>query len=106
MAPPFKARVKGSGKGISVELDRTQAGLDPASALEGVSHGADALVLLREGQADKGYFAGTLSAFSLPEVFGHVVSSIRSGKLVLETGRFRKTVSFRDGQITFATSTQ
>jgi len=106
MAPPFKTRVKGSGKGISVELDRAQAGLDPASALEAVSHGADALVLLREGQAQLGYFAGTLSTFSLPEVFGHVVSSIRTGKLVVETGRFRKTVSFRDGQITFATSTQ
>jgi len=106
MAPPFKARIKGSGKAMAVELDRAQCGLDPASALEGVSHGAEALVLLKEGQAGVGYFAGTLSAFSLPEVFGHVVSSIRTGKLMVETGQFRKTVSFKDGQITFATSTQ
>jgi len=106
MAPPFKARTRGSGKGISIELDRAQTGLDPASPLDAVSHGGDALVLVREGQAARGYFAGTLGTFSLPEVFGHIVSSIRTGKLVLETGQFRKTVSFRDGQITFATSTQ
>jgi hypothetical protein len=67
-------------------------------------HSPEGVVLLREPAALGGFFAGSLSSLSVEEVLGHVVSGIRSGQLILQHGPVQRTVTFRDGQPTFAVS--
>ncbi|SEL59248.1 protein of unknown function [Stigmatella aurantiaca] len=64
------------------------------------------MILLREPPDLIGYFAGNLGSLFMEDVFSHVLSGIRSGQLVIQQGALRRTVSFRDGQVVFATSTE
>jgi hypothetical protein len=72
-------------------------------------------------EVEAGYLAGSLKALSAPEVFHFLSTSLKTGTLLLSFatdrergeklpdtpgGLRRKTVSFRDGQVTFATSTE
>jgi hypothetical protein len=101
-----KASVQGTGEAVSVELPRGVQGFKAGEKLGVVAHGSDALLLIREGLSAGPYFAGDLASMSMPEVFGNILSAIRSGKLVVTTQRGRKVVTFRDGQLIFATSTE
>ncbi|MHB8878814.1 MAG: DUF4388 domain-containing protein [Myxococcaceae bacterium] len=100
-----RATVAAAGEALAVELPR-QARLTAGAGYDFASHGPDGLVLLREGAAPGGYFAGDLICLGMAEVFGHLVSGIRSGQLVVSRGPLRKTVSLRDGQVIFATSSE
>ena len=42
----------------------------------------------------------------MEEVFAHILSGIRSGQLIVQHGPVRRTVTFRDGQVVFATSSE
>lgn len=64
------------------------------------------MVLLREPPDLIGFFAGNLGSLFMEDVFSYVLSGIRSGQLVVQHGALRRTVSFRDGQVVFATSTE
>jgi hypothetical protein len=83
--------------------------------------GAYVVVERPRKEAEAGYLAGSLRALSAPEVFHFLATSLKTGTLLLSfasdherggplpdtpEGLRRKTVSFRDGQITFATSTE
>lgn len=70
------------------------------------SVGGDALLLLKEAPKNGSFFAGDLSAFTVAELFGQMVGGLRTGKLLLAHGAVRKTVSFLDGQVVFATSSE
>lgn len=104
-----KARVSGSAESLSLTLDPTlTSSLGPAveAGLEfGVElASADALILLRQRSGQTGFFAGTLSTLSLGEVFGQLLSGIRTGRLLVQHGSTRRTLFFRDAQLVFATS--
>jgi hypothetical protein len=89
-----------------VTLPKSALGaLRVGASLDVVSHG-EALVLLREGQGARGYLAGALAAITLGEVFGLLLTGVRTGKLVVGHGEVRKAVWFRDGQIVFASSSE
>nr|WP_253816430.1 DUF4388 domain-containing protein [Myxococcus xanthus] len=64
------------------------------------------MVLLQEPPGFAGFLAGSLRTLSVEEVFAHVLSGIRSGLLAVQHATGRRTVSFRDGQVVFATSTE
>lgn len=107
MAAPLRATVQSDDQALAVELPRS---LGPAwrqgAELGLVVHGADALLLFREGSGPPGYLAGDLPGLPLEELFGLILSGMRSGKLILTREGARKTVSFIDGQVVFATSTE
>ncbi|MFN7132339.1 MAG: DUF4388 domain-containing protein [Myxococcales bacterium] len=69
------------------------------------SPGGSVLLLAREGNR-RGFFVGSVATLSVAEIFGFICSAIRSGTLVLQTGPVRRTVQFREGQISQATSTE
>lgn len=107
MALYTKAVVEGPGGAPGISLDpELAADLKPGASLDAISYGPDGLLLLRPGASLNGYYAGSLVSVSLAEVFSHVVAGIRTGRLVVGFGNTRKTVSFRNGQVTFATSTE
>lgn len=73
----------------------------------------------RPGGSRQAYFAGSLAALSVPEVFHFVFASLKSGVLLLSFGGAqergsgspalpgelrRKSIYFRDGQVVFASS--
>jgi hypothetical protein len=64
------------------------------------------MVLLREPPDLIGFFAGNLGSLFMEDVFSYVLSGIRSGQLIVQNGTLRRTVTFRDGQVIFATSTE
>jgi hypothetical protein len=64
------------------------------------------MVLLREPPDLIGFFAGNLGSLFMEDVFSYVLSGIRSGQLIVQHGPLRRTVTFRDGQVIFATSTE
>ncbi|MFZ5468587.1 MAG: DUF4388 domain-containing protein [Myxococcota bacterium] len=101
-----QAIVQANGEELSIGLPR-EAGsaFQAGEALGVVAHEGEALLFLKEN-GGQGYIAGSLSALSVGEVFGLVVSGIRTGKLFLASGAARRTVTFRDGQIAFATSSE
>jgi hypothetical protein len=83
--------------------------------------GAYVVVERPRKEREAGYLAGSLRALSAPEVFHFLATSLKTGTLLLsfasdrESGGpmpdspealRRKTVSFRDGQVIFATSTE
>lgn len=100
-----KATLHAAGEAFAVELPKGSQ-LKAGGVYQVVAHGADAALLLRDGAAPQGYFAGDLSSLGMAEVFGHLVSGIRSGHLVVSGASLRKTVSLRDGQVVFATSSE
>lgn len=73
----------------------------------------------RPGGPGQGYLAGSLEALSAPEVFHFLSTALKTGTLLLSfvterasaapdtpEGLRRKTVSFRDGQVAFASSSE
>ncbi len=64
------------------------------------------MILLREPPDLIGFFAGNLGSLFMEDVFSYVLSGIRSGQLIVQHGAMRRTVTFRDGQVVFATSTE
>ncbi|MCP3143774.1 DUF4388 domain-containing protein [Pyxidicoccus xibeiensis] len=90
---------------LELELPLT-SGLSPSRPLSAWFHGPEGMVLLQEPSGFAGFMAGTLGTLSVEEVFAHVLTGIRSGLLAVQGGSVRRTVSFRDGQVVFATSTE
>jgi hypothetical protein len=81
--------------------------------------GAFAMLHAAGGAAPAPYLAGSLRSLSAPEVFHFLSTSLKTGTLLLSFGAprhgplpdapdglRRKTVSFRDGQVTFASSSE
>jgi hypothetical protein len=102
-----KATPRVSGEQASLELERPlTTGLSPSRPLSAWFHGPEGMVLLQEPTGFAGFLAGSLGTLSVEEVFAHVLSGIRSGLLAVQHGTVRRTVSFRDGQVVFATSTE
>ncbi len=64
------------------------------------------MLLLREPPDLIGFFAGNLGSLFMEDVFSYILSGIRSGQLVVQHHALRRTVTFRDGQVVFATSTE
>lgn len=92
---------------LLIELpSTTQSGLKAGGDVIAQPLAGDALLLLKEAPKNGSFFAGDLSALTVAELFGHMVSGLRSGKLLLAHGAVKKTVSFLDGQVVFATSTE
>jgi hypothetical protein len=105
--PAFKSSVLSAGDSISVELPSSfRSWLKPGTELSGFSHSNEAMLLLKGVSRASGYVAGSIGSLSIAEVLSHIVSGMKTGKLVVTAGAARKTVSFRDGQIIFAASTQ
>jgi len=101
-----KTSVIASGEGATVELPkRLAAALKPGTPLRLAGFGNEGFAAVRETAVQDGFFCGTLDAFSIADVFGQVVSLARTGRLILVHDALRRTVSFRDGQVIFATST-
>ncbi|HVP66290.1 MAG TPA: DUF4388 domain-containing protein [Anaeromyxobacteraceae bacterium] len=76
-------------------------------------------IVERPREDGQGYLAGSLRALSAPEVFHFISTALKTGTLLLSFGGVeggpgalpetpeglrRKTVNFRDGQVTFASS--
>lgn len=102
----WKTTVTAEGEAAQVALPRPLSNAwKSGTELSVVPLGPDGALLLRGGVPPGGFVATQLSAFGVDELFGYVISNIRTGKLVVVTGGARKTVSFRDGQVVFATST-
>lgn len=101
-----KAVIREEGGSLKAELP-SQAGatFKPGTELSVHALGSDALLLLKELPRG-GFFAGDLSSLNVGELFGHVLTGMRTGKLLLAHGNVRKSVSFQDGQVVFATSTE
>ena len=107
MALSDKVDVRIAKDGVSLQLPTTIGrNFKPESLLKIASQGADALVLLREELATNDYIAGTLGAFSLGELFGHILTGAHSGTLIVSDGDSRRAVDFRDGQVVFASSSE
>ena len=103
--PRHEAELLGAEAGAEVEL-RTVPG-------------AFALLQRRSDGSPAPYLAGSLRSLSAPEVFHFLATSLKTGTLLLSFGGARgaplpdvpeglrrKTVSFRDGQIVFASSSE
>ncbi len=107
----------------TIALPRREAAalglLDGDSVEVHVVRGAYVVVERPRKELEAGYLAGSLRSLSAPEVFHFLATSLKSGTLLLSfdgdrggplpdtpEGLRRKTVSFREGQITFATSTE
>ncbi|MET0404002.1 MAG: DUF4388 domain-containing protein [Cystobacter sp.] len=103
--PKASFRPGQGGEPAVLELERPlAASLSPGQPLVAHFHSPEGVVLLREPASLGGFFAGSLSSLSVEEVLGHIVSGIRSGQLTLQHGPVQRTVTFRDGQPTFAIS--
>lgn len=100
-------------KVVSIEGDRAcvtvpapdaeRAGLKAGAELTAFAPGGPVLVLTASDEF--AFLAGSLAALSMAELFGLLRSSVRTGTLVVEDGRARRTVSFREGQVCQASST-
>lgn len=98
------ATVQAVGSTLSIELPRSLAPMWPSGTpLSILSHGPDAATVVK-GEMPSGLISGTLSTFSLAELFNHVTSGVLSGKLVISGELARRSVMFRDGQVIFAFS--
>jgi hypothetical protein len=105
--PRPKATPRITGEAVALDLERPlAAGLSPLRPLSAHFHAPEGMILLREPPDLIGYFAGNLGSLFMEDVFSYVLSGIRSGQLVVQQGALRRTVSFRDGQVVFATSTE
>jgi hypothetical protein len=88
---------------VSVPVESIRrSSLKEGDELETFSPGGP--VVLLTGGSRPSYFAGSLEAISPAELSGFLCASMRTGTLVIERGGLRKTVSFREGQVCHATS--
>lgn len=102
-----KAVVAQSGDGLTVDLPRRMSAIwAPGTEVTITLFGADAALMVRGELALSGFLAATLSAFSVADAFGYVLAGIRTGKLVVTRGAVRRSVTFREGQVVFAHSTE
>jgi hypothetical protein len=108
VAPPRpKATPRITGETAALELERPlTTGLSPTRPLSAYFHSPEGMILLREPPDLIGFFAGNLGSLFMEDVFSYVLSGIRSGQLIVHHGQLRRTVTFRDGQVVFATSTE
>lgn len=107
MSHRIRAVVHTTQASTSLALERPLEGaLAPGEALHAHYHGPEGLLLLRERPGVTGALAGSLSTFSLAELLGLLVGSLRTGRLHLQSGGVRKAVAFRDGQVVFAASSE
>ena len=107
MGSRLKATPRLSAESAALELERPLgAHLTGGRPLGAHFHAPEGLVLLRELAGLTGYFSGSLSSLSLEDVLSHVLSGVRTGLLVVQSGAVRRTVSFRDGQVVFASSSE
>lgn len=106
MPPVFKTAIRSAGESVAVELPAIHRSLRPGTELCGFPLGHDAVLLVKDASAVNGYVVGTLASLSIAEVISHVVAGMKTGKLIVTTSSARKTVTFRDGQIIFASSSQ
>ncbi|HLL04780.1 MAG TPA: DUF4388 domain-containing protein [Myxococcaceae bacterium] len=108
MAPPRpKATPRITGETAALELERSLAtGLSPSRPFAAHFHSPDGMILLREPPDLIGFFAGNLGSLFMEDVFAYVLSGIRSGQLMVQHQNLRRTVTFRDGQVIFASSTE
>ena len=86
--PRATPRLGGEVAALELELPLAAA-LRAARPFAAHFYAPEGLVLLQEELAPGGYFAGSLPALSLADVFGHVLSGIRSGVLVVRRGALR-----------------
>ena len=80
------------------------------------ARGEFALIVPARADSPKAYFAGSLSALTVPEVVQFIFSSLKTGVLLVASGKEqegppeepeqlrRKSVYFKDGQVVFASS--
>jgi hypothetical protein len=107
VATDAKPTVMGFPEALHLTLPKPYAsGLKPGMEFASLLSGPEALFFVRDGLKLTGFFSGSLSSLSLPELFQHVLSGIRSGKLIVTNGSIRKTVAFRDGQVIFGSSSE
>ncbi|MFL5321579.1 MAG: DUF4388 domain-containing protein [Myxococcaceae bacterium] len=103
----MKAVIRDEGGKVTAELPSAlSTSFKAGTELSVLPLGSDALLLLREAPKGTAFFAGDLSSLTVGELFGHMVTGMRTGKLLLSHGQVRKSVSFQDGQVVFATSTE
>lgn len=99
---PTKAELRLAGERVQVEFPASAApGLRASLPWQVTAAFPEALVL---GQGAP-FLAGRLECVSVGELMGLLLSGVRSGKLHLARGESRRTISFRDGQVVFAVST-
>ncbi len=65
-----------------------------------------ALLLRAQSAREDGVLLASVATFPLDELFGLLVSGMRTGKLVFTREKVRKVVHLRDGQVIFAASTE
>ncbi|RKH33988.1 DUF4388 domain-containing protein [Corallococcus sicarius] len=107
MASKPRATPRVSGEAASLDLERPLATVvSPSRPLVAHFHAPEGLVLLPESLGATGFFAGSLGALSVEEVFAQILSGIRTGQLVVQHDTVRRAVAFRDGQVVFATSSE
>ncbi|MDY7229731.1 DUF4388 domain-containing protein [Hyalangium sp. s54d21] len=82
------------------------AGLSPTRPFAAHFHAPEGMVLLREPPDLIGFFAGSLGSLFMEDVFAYILSGIRSGHLIVQHQTLRRAVTFRDGQVIFATSSE
>jgi hypothetical protein len=105
--PRPKATPRITGETAALELERPlSVGLSPTRPFAAHFHAPEGMILLREPPDLIGFFAGNLGSLFMEDVFSYVLSGIRSGQLIVQHGPMRRTVTFRDGQVVFATSTE
>lgn len=96
-----------AGDALALELPRSvTASWRAGTEVAATPFGSDAVLLVRADLNASGVLAATLSSFSVGDAFGYALSGVRTGKLVVTRGSVRKTVSFREGQVVFAQSTE
>lgn len=105
--PRPKAIPRITGETASLELEKPLAtGIPPNRPFAAHFHSPEGMVLIREPPGLIGFFAGNLGSLFMEDVFSYVLSGIRSGQLIVQHGTLRRTVSFRDGQVVFVTSSE
>lgn len=99
--------VSGVGEGATLEVPRGLQGTwKHGLVLQALPFGADAALFVRASPPSSGFFAASLSSFGIDEAFGLIIAGVRTGRLSFTRGSVRKTITFRDGQVVFASSTE
>ncbi|MBX5481912.1 MAG: DUF4388 domain-containing protein [Myxococcaceae bacterium] len=99
--------VAGPPGSATVEVPRPLAtAWKPGTSLEAHVFGPEAALLVRGNLPATGFFAGSLTSLSIEEAFAQAVSGVRTGRLLFARGAVRKSVTFRDGQVVFASSSE